>query len=118
MRSIVFATAAATLLTANIAMAQNIEGNYSMAGVNQDKTTYSGSVEVKKLGSGYQILWDLGGGEKVYGAGLMDGANLVVGTVYEKKSIVTVMKPDGANLKGVWYQRAESGLGEEAWIKR
>lgn len=97
--------------------AQSIEGLYSLAGVNVDKSTYSGTVEVKKIGGGYQILWDLGS-EKVYGAGLLDGTTLVVGTVYEKKSIVATMKPDGANFKGPWYQRGEKAFGEEVWLKR
>lgn len=119
MRTALLSAAAAAVLTfsANAAFAQSIEGQYSMVGVNQDKSTYSGAVEIKKIGPGYQIMWDLDG-EKVYGAGMMDGGALYVGSVYDKKSIVAVMKPDGANFKGVWYQRAENGLGEEAWLKR
>lgn len=110
-------TAAALTLSANVALAQNIEGAYSLAGVNQDKTTYSGTVEVKKLGSGYQIQWDMDG-EKTFGAGLLEGTTLYVGTVYDSKSVVSVMKADGANLKGTWYRRTEPGLGEEVWLKR
>jgi hypothetical protein len=101
------------------AFGQSIEGAYALQGMGTDKTTYAGRVEVTKSGAGFQVRWVYSDGSTVFGAGLMEGDTLSIGTVEDRKSIVSLMKrqADGG-FKGVWYQRGEAALGDETWIKQ
>lgn len=109
--------ATSAIIWAGAAAAQSVEGAYALQGIDSKKTTYGGTVEVLKKGAGYQVAWTIDG-EKTYGAGLMEGEAFVIGSIDEKRAIVQIMKRDGANLKGVWYKREDTGLGEETWIKK
>jgi len=101
------------------ALGQSIEGAYAFQGMSPDKTTYAGRVEVTKSGAGFQMRWLYSDGSIIFGAGLMEGETLSVGTVEDKKSIVSLMERQGdGGFKGVWYQRGEAALGDESWIKQ
>ncbi len=112
----VFAASLAGAMLLSAAAFAQVEGNYAMTGVSTDKSTYAGTVEVTKAGPGFQIVWTIEG-TRTFGAGMMEGGSLVVGSVDEGRAIVQVMKPDGRNLKGAWFRRTESALGEETWIR-
>ena len=112
-------TLAVLLSLGTAAFAQGIEGAYGLQGIGSDKVTYAGRVEVTKSGAGFQVKWLYADGSTTFGAGLLEGDTLSVGTVEDKRSVINLMKrqPDG-NFKGQWYQRGEAALGEETWLKQ
>lgn len=119
MKNLIFAALVALLATSTPSWAEitsaNIVGTYSIKGINQDASTYDGNVTVKPDASGgVEVRW-----EDSVGVGMIKGNMLVVGMVYEKRSVVMVMDilPDGT-LKGSWIQRGEPGTGSETWKRK
>jgi len=110
---------AAAIAVGHATAALDQEGAYALQGMSGDKTTYAGRVEVLKSGAGFQVKWTYSDGSSVFGAGLLEGDTLSIGTVEDRKSIINLMKrqADGG-FKGIWYQRGETALGEETWIKQ
>jgi hypothetical protein len=99
-------------------LAQAFEGAYALTGMDPDKSTYAGTVEVLKSGAGYQVKWTIDGSSN-FGAAMAEGDVLWVGYVDDGKSGVTKMTKDATgNLKGPWYRRGGNGLGEETWTKK
>lgn len=93
----------------------NITGSYTYKGVNPDGSTYDGTLVVKPdTSGGVEVRYD-----DSVGVGMIKGNVLVIGMVYEKRSIVMWMDilPDGS-LKGTWLQRTEPGAGSETWKKK
>jgi hypothetical protein len=100
------------------AYAGAFEGAYELQGVDADKSTYKGTVEVMKSGAGYQIRWVMDGTTS-FGAGMLDGETLWVGYVDEGRAGITGMKKQAnGDLKGPWYRRGGKALGEETWVKK
>lgn len=99
-------------------LAQAFEGSYALTGMDPDKSTYAGTVEVLKSGAGFQVKWTIDGSSN-FGAAMMEGDALWVGYVDDGKSGITKMTKDAAgNLTGPWYRRGGSGLGQETWTKK
>jgi hypothetical protein len=109
-----------TLLAAP-ASAQTVNpvGNYAVQGLDPDKTAYAGEVTVSPNGgAGFQVLWDVDG-QKVYGAAMLVGNALYIGSVWDKRSVVSLVTfaADG-NAEGPWFMREQSQPGTERWIKK
>lgn len=92
-------------------------GKYDIVkGINPDGSTYDGSVVVKAdVSGGVSVTWDDGS----VGVGMIDGNKLVIGMVFEKRSVVMTMDvgKDGT-LNGKWIQRTTTGSGVEIWKKK
>lgn len=100
------------------AIADSLEGTYSVTGQNpgSQKTSYTGTLTIKKLGETYQVDWKIGN-QLFGGAGIYypDKKLFTVGYADLKQGWFGIVNYDvvGNELKGKWTVYKKGNLGTE-----
>jgi hypothetical protein len=110
-----FVLAAALLLTSAFgAQAQNISGNYAVAGTNLDGSPYAGTAEVRLTSeTTCEIYWTTGGSTSS-GICMRNGPAFSAG--YElngKVGLVIYQVFDDGHMEGLWTIAGANGIGTE-----
>ena len=91
-------------LSAGVALAADLAGDYAAQGADADGHSYKGDVRIQSLGSVAQaVLWRLENGEAYKGLGLVTGG--VLGVAYgpvDAQFGIVVYRVEGGMLDGVW----------------
>lgn len=91
---------------------QDISGEYSVFGTNQDGGNYNGTATITAQGGNqFQVEWRIGqGSQSIFGVGTLTGNTFVVDDGQFNNTYT--VKPDGV-LDGVWIQYGVDGQGTE-----
>lgn len=111
--------AAASLLWAGIAQAQQVEV-FNVVGSNPGSSNadYRGEVGVLKTGNTWQIEWRVGG-SAVRGTGLiMDGNYLAAAGLLDGRPFVFIMRRDANRYVGEWTVQGQTQVGKEIWTPK
>jgi hypothetical protein len=76
----------------------DITGKYRCEGTNAEGKTYTGTVEITKVGDTYKVAWTLGSGESYEGVGILEGD--VLGVSFGGG--VVVYKVEKGKMSGKW----------------
>ena len=106
--------ACALLASAFGAQAQNIGGNYAVAGTNLDGSPYSGTAEVRLTSeTTCEIYWTTGGSTSS-GICMRNGPAFSAGYVLgDKIGLVIYQVFDDGHMEGLWTIAGTNGLGTE-----
>jgi hypothetical protein len=84
-----------------------ILGNYTVQGRNPNGSSYSGEAAISFDGSKYEIGWNLAGGQRFYGSGILDDKLLKIN--WEGGMVTYIIRDNGKILDGTWA----NGKGSE-----
>jgi hypothetical protein len=84
-----------------------ILGNYTVQGRNPNGSSYSGEAAISFDDSKYEIAWNLAGGQRFYGSGILDDKLLKIN--WEGGMVTYIIRDNGRILDGTWA----NGKGSE-----
>src|SRR5262245_53731067 len=95
----------------------DITGKYTCEGTNPDGKTYKGTVEVKKQGDAFHVLWSIGAGDNYEGIGILEGDVFSV-AYYGAITGIAVYKVEKGKMTGRWtLPEAKGQVYTENWTK-
>ena len=87
----------------------DLVGVYSCEGMNPDKTTYEGIVEIVKNRDTYLVRWTMQDNSRVVGVGIFTGGMLSVSYFGGTPSLVVYTVGEGGRLDGKWTAGGAQG---------
>jgi hypothetical protein len=105
----------ALLLLAANAQGSSISGEYSVSGVSQSGTKYTGKATIRQRGQVYVVGWTLLGGTIYRGTGVLQNNHFAVMWTPCGVSSYTIQ---GKTLKGIWAGCEDSKTGTETLTKK
>jgi hypothetical protein len=102
------------LATAN-AQGSSLSGEYSVTGVYQSGTKYTGKATIRQRGQVYVVGWTLSNGTTYRGTGVLQNNHFAV---MWTPCGVTSYLVQGKTLKGIWAGCEESKTGTEILTKK
>ena len=112
------ATLTAALLLAAPAFAADPVGDYRIEGANPGGNgRYTGTVQVRKTGETYSVIWVVGGTRYV-GTGIGNAEFIAVSYRSGNDTGLALYGSDGGNWKGIWTYAGGRTVGAERWMRR
>ena len=112
------ATLTAALFIAAPAFAADPVGDYRIEGTDPGSTNrYTGTVQVRKTGDTYSVIWMVGGTRYV-GTGIGNKEFIAVSYRSGNDTGLALYGADGGNWTGIWTYAGGRQVGPEAWKRQ
>ncbi|MBC7901588.1 MAG: fibronectin-binding protein, partial [Saprospiraceae bacterium] len=92
------------------------EGSYDVSGTNSAGSNYTGKLEIKRSGEGYDFNWNAGGLLK--GFGIREGNKAAVGIGGNQCGFVLYEAKSDGTLAGKWGGKGAKTFGTETLTKK
>lgn len=110
------ALGACLMLATTVGSLADVVGHYKIEGKNPEGSAdYTGTVDVKKTGDTYQIIWHVDGGDKFVGTAIGDDTFLSSAYKSGDNTGLALYVKKGDAWEGIWTYAGGRKLGTEKW---